>query len=317
MTNLSAVISLPGQRPVLAFDVGGTDIKSGIVDPDGSVLGLQRTKTPRSSLAPGDSIVECIVELVRSYRQSYPSLNAGPIGVAVPGIVDEATGTGVYSANLGWEKYPFVRALESQLDGPVAFGHDVGSAGEAEFRLGNASSSADACFIAIGTGIASVVYADGRRIRGAGFAGEIGQAPIRDGLAPYDWTILEDVASAASITKRCNRLTGETVGGAEDVMKAAAAGNPEAVAVWDSAVHSLAVSLAHCVTLMGTTSIVVGGGLSLAGDALFSPLKDELAKMLRVHPVPSILPAKFGGNAGLVGSALRASDLHVSLERSG
>lgn len=306
---------LTGRRPVLAFDVGGTDIKSGVVASDGSVRGLKRTKTPHSSSSPGGAVVECLAELVRSYRQSWPSLGSGPIGVCVPGIVDEVTGTGVHSANLGWRNYPFVQILESKLGVPVAFGHDVVSAGEAELRLQDAGPGDNACFVAIGTGISGVIYADGRRICASGYAGELGQAPVQDTLAPYGWGVLEDVASAASITRRYNRLSGKRLTGSKDVLAAMTEDDdPDAAKVWDAAMHALALALAHCVTLLGTTTVVIGGGLSLAGDALLRPLHTQLSGRLHVHKTPDLLLAKFGGNAGLIGSALKASDLQTSLE---
>lgn len=297
------------RAPVLAFDVGGTDLKSGIVRPDGQIIGLRRTRTPLSASAPGDAIVEVIGSLTRSYRHAYPSLAITAIGLSVPGIVDERTGTGVISSNLGWRDYPFVQRTETALGIPVAFGHDVGAAGDAEFRLGRARDSTNGMFLAIGTGIAGVIYADGMRIRGEGVAGEVGQVPVPDPDHPRGTTILENVASAGAIVKRYNAATHRQVAGAKDVLNAAAAGDPAAQNVWSQAVESLAFSLAHCVALLGSRTVIIGGGLSQAGDALFDPLAREITKHLTVHTAPAIVPASLGENAGLIGSALNTFDL--------
>lgn len=297
------------RAPVLAFDVGGTDLKSGIVRPDGKVIGLRRTRTPLSPSDPGDAIVEVIVDLTRSYRQAYPSLPIEAIGLAVPGIVDELTGTGILSSNLGWRDYPFVRRTEAELGMPVAFGHDVGAAGDAEFRLGEARETTNGIFLAIGTGIAGVIYADGVRVRGGGLAGEVGQVPVPAPDGPTGVTILESVASAGAIVNRYNAATGRSVAGAKDVLHAATSGDPAARTVWGQAVEALAFSLAHCVALLGSTTVVIGGGLAQAGDALFDPLNTELRKLLTVHEAPAIVPASLGENAGLIGSALKAFDL--------
>jgi glucokinase len=223
--------------------------------------------------------------------------------------VDELTGTGVISANLGWRDYPFVARAEAVLGLPVAFGHDVGAAGDAEFRLGQAKETTNGIFLAIGTGIAGVIYADGKRIRGGGLAGEVGQVPVPDPDVPRGVTILENVASAGAIAKRYSAATGKPVSGAKDVLHAATGGDRAAQTVWSQAVEALAFSLAHCVALLGSTTVVIGGGLSQAGEALFDPLATDLRKRLTVHTAPAVVSASLGENAGLIGSALKAFDL--------
>ncbi len=308
-----------GSDVVLAFDIGGTDMKVGMVHgkPGGAsveVLDIQRHPTPLDGARSGESVCARIVELTGEYRAAHPELHISAVGVTVPGIVDEETGVGVYSANLGWKDFPFKATLQDALGLPVGFGHDVSMAGEAEFRLGAAVGKKDVLVMVIGTGIAGAVVCDGRRVAGGGYAGEIGHAkvPGPDG----EMVIMESLGSAGAIARRYTQATGTAVGGARDVMKRAGDGEPDAVRIWQDAVNALAFSVAQCVSILGTETVVLGGGLSMAGDALFTPLAARVDELLTFHRRPEFVHAALGENAGLIGSALKARSVSES-ESSG
>ncbi|WP_125609837.1 ROK family protein [Specibacter cremeus] len=306
----------PAPETVLAFDVGGTDMKVGLVAGplDGSPKGrdtdvrdLQRHRTPLDGPNTGDTVTARIAELTAAYRAAHPDAAIAAVGVTVPGIVDEETGTGVYSANLGWRDYPFRDRLTGLVGLPVAFGHDVAMAGEAEFRIGAAAGRTDVLVLVIGTGIAGAVLCDGRRVRGGGFAGEIGHAlvPAPDGTL----AILESLASAGAIARRYTAATGTVVDGAKAVLELARKNDGAAARVWREAVDALAFNVAQCVSMLGTETVVLGGGLSMAGAALFEPLAARVDELLTFHRRPQFVHAALGENAGLIGSALKARDL--------
>ena len=297
---------------VLAFDVGGTDMKVGVIlgDPgrgEVELRDLQRHPTPLDGARSGDSVCARIVELTAEYRSAHPELNISAVGVTVPGIVDEDAGIGIYSANLGWQDFPFTATLEAALGLPVGFGHDVGMAGEAEFQLGAAVGKSDVLILVIGTGIAGVVLCDGKRVAGGGYAGEIGHAmvPGPDGTL----AILESLGSAGAIARRYTEATGTPVAGAREVMALAADGDAAAKTIWNDAINALAFSVAQCVSILGTETVVLGGGLSMAGPALFVPLADRVDELLTFHRRPEYVHASLGENAGLIGSALKARSL--------
>ena len=299
---------------VLAFDVGGTDMKVGVIlDNMGQgnvgqggveVRDLQRHPTPLDGERSGESVCARIVELTADYRRSHPELNISAVGVTVPGIVDEAAGVGIYSANLGWRNFPFAATLTEALGLPVGFGHDVGMAGEAEFQLGAAVGKSDVLVLVIGTGIAAAVMCDGKRVAGGGYAGEIGHAlvPGPDGKL----AILESLGSAGAIARRYTQATGEAVAGARDVLARAEDGDPAALIVWKHAIDALAFGVAQCVSLLGTETVVLGGGLSMAGAPLFDALAVRVDELLTFHRRPQYFHAALGENAGLIGSALKA-----------
>ncbi|WP_051427633.1 ROK family protein [Arthrobacter sp. H20] len=296
---------------VLAIDVGGTDMKSALADPSGALLGVRRTATPARTAVAGESIVQRSAELLAEYRAAWPDHSIGAIGLIAPGLVDEVTGVGIYSANLGWRDFPFAERLQQATGLPVTYGHDVGAAGDAEMRFGAARGLDDVVVMIIGTGIAGAVFAGGERVRASGYAGELGHALVPGGL---DCSCglhgcLETVGSAGAIACRYSGLSGLTVSGARGVFAAAANGDTIARRVIDDAVAALAFSVAQLVAILGTEAVVIGGGLAQAGEALFGPLRQQVEKNLSFHRRPVLLSAQMGQDAGLIGAALRARSL--------
>ncbi|MBT8160058.1 MULTISPECIES: ROK family protein [Arthrobacter] len=296
------------ESAVLAFDVGGTDLKAGLVDASGNIRGLRRIPTPRDPGNPGDAIVDAVGSLAAEFAAEFPAHAAKAACVIVPGIVDSDAGIGIYSANLGWRNFPFREKAMQRLGLPLAFGHDVSTAAEAEFRFGAARDYRNVVVMVIGTGIAAAVISDGYPLRAGGFAGELGHAlvPDPDGKGH---TILEAVGSAGGIARRYSEKSGTPRAGAREVIERANAGDPLASRIWADAVDALAFSLSQCVSIIGTEAVVVGGGLAEAGDRLLDPLRMRLDKMLDFQRRPVIVRAQLGQDAGLLGAALRARAL--------
>jgi glucokinase len=291
----------------LAVDVGGTIVKSALVGAGGSVGRPSRARTPRE----GDTalaVVEHIAELLDRARRDHPDREIAALGVAVPGIVDEDAGVGVFSENLGWRDRPLRRMLEERVDASVTLVHDVRAAGEAEARIGAGAGHDDVATVAIGTGVAAALWAGGRPIRGRGYAGEIGHLRVTDDdmrCACGGVGCLEAVASAAAIERRYRRLSAdENITGAQDVIHRAERGDPVAQRVWNDALDALTAGLAALTAVVAPEVIVLSGGLSLAGDALIDPLSTRLVARVRLVPAPRIVQGRFAADAGTVGAAL-------------
>lgn len=301
----------PGDA-VLAFDVGGTDTKSALVDASGRVLGLRRTPTPLDPADPAGTIVASLAVLAREHLAAAPGIVPVAAGVSVPGLVDELTGVGMFASNLGWRDAPIRSLAEAALELPVAFGHDVRAAGDAEHRLGAARGYGDVVVLAIGTGIASALVLDGHPYAGGGFAGEIGHSladPLGERCPCGAIGCLETIASAGAIARRYSAATGTPVSGAREVLDAATAGDALARRVWDDAVEALAEAIARLVAVVAPEAVVIGGGLAQAGPALFGPLGARLDALLSFHRRPALVHAELGDDAGLLGTALAARDL--------
>ena len=308
---LAGALSLGEGPAVLAFDVGGTDIKSALFAPDGTALDLRRTPTP---VVEGDrtaAVIDRLGDLARALTSAHPDIVPRAVGLVVPGIVDADAGLGVFASNLGWRDAPIRDLAAQRLGLPVAFDHDVRAASWAEHRLGGARAYSDSVVLVIGTGIAGALILGGEPYTAGGYAGEIGHSPIAEGpICPCGARgCLEAVASAGAIVRRYLDATGEVPDGAKDVIARATAGDPIAAEIWTSALDALALSLAQLTAVVAPQAIVIGGGLSRAGGALFDELRARLAERLSFHRIPDLVPAELSGNAGILGAALRAREL--------
>lgn len=304
---------------MLAFDVGGTDIKSAIFDADGSALSLQRTPTPDLGDDPGSALIAEIARLSDDLRARHPSVLPEALGFVVPGIVDADAGVGVYASNLGWHDAPLRALAEERLGFPIAFDHDVRSASWAEHELGGARAYDDVVVLIIGTGIAGAILVGGQPYTAGGYAGEFGHSPIDGGADAALCTCgargcLETVASAGAIARRYAAASGAMPSGAmpsgaREVIALAASGDPVAARIWNDALDALALALAQLTATFAPEAIVIGGGLSRAGDELFDGLRTRLTARLSFHRMPELRSAQLGDDAGLLGAALRAREL--------
>ncbi|PDQ34388.1 MAG: hypothetical protein B5766_11920 [Candidatus Lumbricidophila eiseniae] len=296
---------------ILAFDIGGTDTKSALVDEHGRVLDVRRSATPRGGNDPARDVVAEITDIAQDYQTRH-GIRPAAVGLSVPGLVTERTGIAHFSANLGWRDAPVKALAEASLGLPVAFGHDVRAAGLAEQRLGAARGYDSVVVLAIGTGLASALVFNSQLYLGSGFAGEIGHTqsdPHGEHCPCGAVGCLETIASAGAITRRYEALSGHPVAGARDVLAASARGDEVATLVWSDAVWALARSLASLVAVVAPDAIVLGGGLARAGDALLTPLAQQLDGLLSFHRRPPLLLAALADDAGLLGTAMFAQDL--------
>ncbi|MET9445860.1 ROK family protein [Streptomyces cinerochromogenes] len=301
-------------RHVIALDVGGTGMKAALVGDDGALLHRARRATgrargPEAVLA---DILDFAAEL-HAHGVEQCGESAGAAGIAVPGIVDEHTGTAVYAANLGWRDVPLRALLTDRLGMPVALGHDVRTGGLAEGRIGAGRGADRFLFVPLGTGIAGAIGIDGRVEAGAhGFAGEIGHIVVRPGGAPCPCGqrgCLERYASASAVSEAWAAACGDPDADAADCARAVASGDPDAVRVWREAVDALADGLVTALTLLDPRTLIIGGGLAEAGEVLFQPLRDAVRRRVTFQKLPAIVPAALGDTAGCLGAGLLAQDL--------
>lgn len=283
----------------LGIDVGGTTTKACLTDDGGSRLDSVTAPTPRGV----DALAALVAEQVAWARERDPGVER--VGVVVPGIVDEASGTAVLSVNLGWRDVPMREVLSAAAGVPVALGHDVRAGALAEARWG--AGARDMLYVAIGTGVSAALVLEGRTVATGGYAGEIGQALVAD---PADGAAvpMETVASAAAIARRFADRAPVAAGGARRVLELAAAGDARAQQVFDEAVDALAEVLATSVTVLGPLPVVLGGGLAELGEGLTAPVRDGIAARLVVTPTPTVGTARLGPWSQALGAAALALD---------
>ncbi|MGK5631114.1 ROK family protein [Streptomyces sp. URMC 123] len=310
------------ERHVIALDVGGTAIKAALVGaerPGGPVALLAETRRATARHRGPEAVVATILDLadeLRALGVERFGEEAAAVGVAVPGVVDEATGTAVWSANLGWRDVPFRELLGRRLGGvPVALGHDVRTGGLAEGRVGAGRGTDRFLFLALGTGIAGAIGIDGRIEAGAhGCAGEMGHIVVRPGpdgppCGCGGRGCLETLASASAVSRAWAAACGDPAADAAGCAAAVAAGDPRALRVWREAVAALADGLLTAVTLLDPRVLIIGGGLAEAGETLLAPLRAAVEERITFQRLPRIVPAALGDAAGCLGAGLLARDL--------
>lgn len=296
-------------RLVAGVDVGGTRVKSMLCDSDGSVVLSHTASTPER---PGDGVVDVITDTVSTLlelaRADGVDGSLAAMGAVVPGLVDEATGSATWSANLGWRDLPLRQRLQDRFDVPVAMGHDVRAGLLAEFHLGAAVGAPDALFVPLGTGIASALLASGRVVAGSEWTGEIGHVIVEPdgplcGCGRHG--CLEAVASAAALGRAWRGLGRD--GDAESLSRAVDAGDPEAIRIWQDAIDAVVRVLAPVCAAAGTRLVLIGGGLALSGATLLDPLRDRLVHAIG-HERVTVTQAALGDRAGALGATLLAME---------
>jgi len=292
---------------VVAVDVGGTDIKSALVDSDLNVISTINAPTPKADKT-GVETVKAIVELIAQFSKQQ---TVSAIGLAVPGALDEPAGTSRWSGNLQWENLPIRNLLADAVNIPVAFGHDVRTAAVAEMRNGAAKGSRNAIFIPVGTGIAAALIIDGEIRSADGFAGEIGHVNV-NGKYPCvcgKSGCLEAASSTLAISKAYEISSGKTGVTTEEIYKLVVAGDPVATQVWNDATAAMARACEILITILAPDVIVFGGGLSNAGETFLKPIRQYLDSSLTFQRKPRLEIAHYKSQAGAIGCAMLAFDL--------
>lgn len=290
---------------VLAFDLGGTDLKGARVTRAGDVRGFR--KAP-SRAADGPA---ALIDAVREMADALGG-PAGPAiaGLGCPGVIDARTGTllGTTPHLVLPPDFPLAGRLTTALGLRVVVDNDAHCAALAESTLGAAQGSRVSMTVTVGTGVGCGIVLEGRVFHGAhGGAGEIGHLPL-GGTGPLCRCgvpgCLEPWSGGAGLAARAREAGID----AEDARAVFESHHPQAHGVRTQAIESLARQLAAAAAVLDPEVIVIGGGVSLAGEALLGPLRRAFdrfvpeAQRSRVRLVASAL----GEQSGVVGAGLAA-----------
>jgi glucokinase len=293
-------------RPLLVgVDVGGSKIAVLVVDHDEQVLA--RRVAPTAAGAPdhaADEITAGITEALAAAGGTTADIAA--IGVGVPGRVDPLTGTVTLAVNLGWSDLPLGASLEQRFGRPCVVENDVRAAALGLHRRGIVGDTDDLAYLAVGTGVSAGVVLDGRLHRGArGLAGEIGHVIVetggvvcacgqrgcletlvsgsaiarlaREAIEAGRPTSLAAAAGAAGATRSAG--VGAAAPTAVDVYRAAESGDPLATEIADAVGRRLAWAVHLLVMTYDVERVVLGGGVSHAGETFVRPIQRELDRM--------------------------------------
>lgn len=311
-------------RKVLAFDLGGTKFAFGVVAEDGTVLGSGRVET-HAEAGPA----QAVQRVAAGAQQLLVDLKLKPadllaLGIASPGPLDTARGCVDGSPNLpGWTGYPIEGELSQAFGNlPARIDNDCNAAALGEYVFGAGKGKRNLVYLTISTGIGGGAVIDGRLMRGAnGNAAELGHIPLTlDGprCGCGNLGCWEAYASGTAIARRTREALAagrpssllKFAGTIDQVtthhlFQAMAEGDGLAKEIWAESIDYLGRGLGAVINTFNPDIIVVGGGVTAAGDALFIPMraKANAYAFPRLAAVCTIVPAALGGNVGVVGAA--------------
>lgn len=293
----------------VGVDVGGTKILAGTVDHDG-VVGhtVQWPSGPRDG-SPRQ-LESTIVDAVLAAAAGAPL--AG-VGLAAAGLVD-ADGERVrFAPHLPWRDDDVRVRLADRLAAPVVLDNDANCALEAEVAYGAALGQASALLVTVGTGIGGALMVGGRVVRGSGgMAGEFGHMRFVARGHPCQCGLLgcwEQYASGNALIREVQQATGVESLSGPGITEAALVGHPAALAAFEVVGRALGVGLANLVAALDPGCVVVGGGVSAAGELLLAPARAALAEGLvggQWRTFPDVSAAACGPEAGMIGAVVQA-----------
>ena len=308
-----------GPRLAIGVDIGGTKIAGGVVDEEGRVLDRERRDTPGADVTDTESV---IVEVVTALAQRNAVV---AVGIGAAGWIANDRATVLFSPHLAWRHEPLHESLADRLAMPLIVENDANAAAWAEYRFGAAVGQAVVVCVTLGTGIGGGLVIGGVVYRGAyGIACEYGHMTVvPDGrqCACGNRGCLEMYASGRALARDARELAAESpaaagtlirLAGSADaitgpvVTAAAAAGDPVALSICTTMGRWLGRGLANLAAVIDPSMFVIGGGVSVAGDLLLRPAREEFAHSLTgrgFRPVAAVELAAHGPDAGLIGAA--------------
>ncbi|HEO2025077.1 TPA: ROK family glucokinase [Streptococcus agalactiae] len=316
-------------KKLLGIDLGGTTIKFGILTLEGEVQEKWTIET--NTLENGRHIVSDIVESLK-HRLSLYGLTKDDflgIGMGSPGAVDRTSKTVTGAFNLNWADTQEVGSvIEKEVGIPFFIDNDANVAALGERWVGAGANNPDVVFVTLGTGVGGGVIADGNLIHGvAGAGGEIGHM-IVDPENGFTCTCgnkgcLETVASATGVVRVARQLAeqyegssaikaaidnGDTVT-SKDIFIAAEDGDKFANSVVERVSRYLGLAAANISNILNPDSVVIGGGVSAAGEFLRSRVEKYFVTFAfpQVKKSTKIKIAELGNDAGIIGAASLAN----------
>jgi glucokinase len=304
----------------IGVDIGGTKVAAGVVDENGSVQALVRRPTPSEDVAETEAVIAAVVaELAAGY-------DVVAVGIGAAGWIGNDRATVLFSPHLAWRNEPLRDALADRIGLPVTVENDANAAAWAEYRYGSARGERVVVCVTLGTGIGGGLVVSGILYRGAhGVACEWGHmcvVPEGRRCACGNRGCWEMYASGSALARDARELAEVSPVAAHrllqlvdgdptaltglDVTIAAREGDPAAVEIFTAMGRWLGRGIADLAAIIDPSVVVVGGGVSEAGDLLLGPARETFAATLTgrgFRPAAPIRLAALGQEAGLVGAA--------------
>lgn len=323
-----AIARLNPSHCCVGIDLGGTQIKAGLLDPSASILAQSCEATPTDSRP--EVVIQAIHDiahrLLASSERTWDDVRG--VGIGVPGLIDSRTGIVRACVNLkGWKDVELRGMAERALAKPVVVDNDANAAafGEYSIALKRNTGLQHLALVTLGTGVGSGIVINRRVFHGGGgLAGEVGHMIVEPnghlcGCGQYG--CLEQYASATALVRQATELL--TAGKrstlqplvdantltTQDVFHASDAGDLVAERLVDGLASYLAIACINLCRIIDLQAIVIGGGVAGAGEGLIRPLRKSFSRQnwgIAEGIMPSLSASELGNDAGFVGAAALA-----------
>ena len=295
---------------VVGVDIGGSNLRVALADLNGTLLGKYRASTKATS-SP-EMVVAQIEQGIESLLKQCGASHRSLVGVAAgaPGVTNADTGVVIATSYLrGWSNVPFQQMLESVLHVPTAVENDVRMAAIGEHWIGAARGVDDFVFLALGTGIAAGIFANGRLLRGSRCsAGEVGYMYVPgaspEAVKPGAPGSLESSLGGTGIRQEWLNSNGIDAKlrdlNATEIFELAAQGDPGAERILDRSANLLAYAAYNISLVLDSSLFVLGGGVGMS-----SALRDATQRILDRYKEPTLselIISTLGEDAQLMGA---------------
>lgn len=314
-------------KMILGIDIGGTAIKIGLVTESGEIF--EKWEIPTNIDNQGANIASETWESVKE-KLVVHNIDQGDligIGIGAPGFIDTDTGFVYKAVNIGWENLDLAGQFKELADLPVYVANDANVAALGENWKGAGSQAQNVIAVTLGTGVGGGIIANGSILSGSnGTAGEIGHITVdpngymcncgRKGC-------LETITSATGIVRQAKDLIEANPESelaafyqennditSKDIFERASKGDDLCQTIVENTADVLGLTIANIATIVNPSKILIGGGVSKAGDQLIS-LIDKYYKQYaldRLSQDCEIKVAELGNDAGIIGAASLVKD---------
>ena len=297
----------------IGIDVGGTNLKAGLVDEAGNIVKVERV--PLDFQGP-ERFAEILAELSKRVIQEKVRW----VGVGLPGAVDG--GDVLFTTNIPMENVPLERLFRKHLDLPLLLGNDADCAAVGEFFGGAGKGTRDFAVVTLGTGVGAGIIVDGK-LRGGLASSEAGHMVIIQDGEPCNcgrrgcWERYASATGLIQQTKRAmethpesllHKIAAESGVEGRTAFQAAEAGDETALEVCRNYVNYLAGGLTSLINILRPEAVAIGGGVAAAPERLLlEPLREAVAKeSFSRHGgrITKVLRAERGNDAGIIGAAM-------------
>jgi len=294
----------------IGIDVGGTNIKLGLVSPKGKIISRSILKT-KHFVQNKKKLIDALINEIHGVLKicELKRNNIRGIGLGLPGLINPQKGIVNFLPNVsGWKNVPLARMVRKATGIATFLDNDVNLITLAEWKFGAGKNCHNLVCITLGTGVGGGLVINNSLYRGEGFAaGEVGHLPLNEegprcncgGMACFERYVGNKylLIEARKIFKNKNIEL-------EDIFSLAQQGNRRALAFWDRVAAHVGNALVGVVNLLNPSLIVIGGGVS----SNFPFMKANIQRIIsnRAMPVQSkmvkIVKAKLGNDAGIIGA---------------